>query len=79
MLEPRLDAEGGGRRSSVPGFDATLRHLFPEVEDAENAMGVAEQMLLLKRRLDQRLAETPPQADPAPEGQPRRGWWPFGR
>jgi hypothetical protein len=79
MLELRSDAEGGGRRSSVPGFDATLRHLFPEVDaEAENAMGIAEQMLLLKRRLDQRIAEAPREPDPAPV-QRKRGWWPFGR
>jgi hypothetical protein len=80
MLEPRPDAEGGGRRSSVPGFDTTLRHLFPEIdEDAENAMSIAEQMLLLKRRLDQRIAEAPREPDSQPEQERKRGWWPFGR
>jgi hypothetical protein len=80
MLELRTDAEGGGRRSSVPGFDATLRHLFPEVDDdAENAMSVAEQMLLLKRRLDQHLADIPREPEPEPQRKRKRGWWPFGR
>jgi hypothetical protein len=78
MLEQRADVDGGGRRSSVPGFDRTLRHLFPEVEeDAGESLDVAERMLLLKRRLDNETAgfgeEEPP---PQPE---RRGWWPFKR
>jgi hypothetical protein len=81
MLELRADAEGGGRRSSVPGFDRSLRHLFPEIEeDAENALDIAEQMLMLKRRLDQRLGERPvepPASSPEPET--KRGWWPFTR
>lgn len=77
MLQPLPDAEGGGRRSSVRGFDRSLRHLFPEVdEDAENAFEVAERMLMLKRQLDRKLAEMPPA--PAEEPAPaRRGWWPF--
>ncbi len=68
----------GRRRSSVRGFDASLRHMFPEVdEDAGAALDVAEQMMTLKRRLEARLAEQPKGIE---EGaQRRRGWWPFGR
>jgi len=78
LLQPRPAAEGGGRRSSVPGFDISLSHLFPEVEeDAERALEVAERMLLLKRRLDQRLAGLSPADDPPPGERRRR--WPFGR
>ncbi|HEY4684719.1 MAG TPA: hypothetical protein VII57_01600 [Dehalococcoidia bacterium] len=76
MLQPRPAEDGGGRRSSVPGFDRSLRHLFPEVEeDVESAIEVAERMLMLKRRLDERLATLPLPADPAPKE--RRGFWPF--
>ncbi|HXH22321.1 MAG TPA: hypothetical protein VNN10_09840 [Dehalococcoidia bacterium] len=84
MLELRADS---GRRSTVPGFDSTLRHLFPEVdEDAENAYDIAERMLMLRRRLSGELglgrraaieaqsATTPPAATSR-----RRRWWPFGR
>jgi hypothetical protein len=80
MLELRVSEDGSGRRSTVPGFDATLTHLFPEVEeDAENALDVAEQMLLARRRLDQRLAAVPP-ASPAEEKQPdKKPWWRLGR
>ena len=80
MLELRVSDEGG-RRSTVPGFDRSLLHLFPEVEeDAESTLDLAEQMLMLKRRLDQRLAEMPKEEPAAPsEAEKRRGWWPFGR
>lgn len=80
MLEPRPAEQGGGRRSSVPGFDATLRHLFPEVEeDPESSLNVAEQMLMFKRRLDQRVASLPQQSEPAEAPKQQKGWWPFGR
>ena len=80
MLELRAEAEGEGRRSTVPGFDRTLQHLFPEVEaDSENAMGVAEQMLMLKRRLDQQLANAPPEPEASHEPRQKRAWWPFRR
>jgi hypothetical protein len=75
MLEPRPPEEGGGRRTTVPGFDQTLRHLFPEVdEDPDAATALIESFMALKRRLDGALREvseeerqeTPPQ---------RRAWW----
>jgi hypothetical protein len=78
MLQPRPDAEGGGRRSSVPGFDRTLRHLFPEIEDdADEAIGLAERLLLLKRRLDERTAGFAWEP-PALESKKKR-FWPFKR
>jgi hypothetical protein len=81
MLQLRVDDKGEGRRSSVPGFDRTLLHLFPEIEDdVEESMSIAERMLLLKRRLDERIAEAGPEPEAALE-QPkkRKGWWPFAR
>jgi hypothetical protein len=79
MLAPRQAAGGVERRSTVPGFDATLRHLYPEVEeDAESSLEVAEQMLLFKRNLDGRLATLPRDPD-EPASAPRRRLWPFGR
>ncbi len=69
--------------STVPGFDSTLRHLFPEVEeDIENALDLAERMLMLRRRLGTELGARRPFADDEPPGQSsaiKRGWWPFGR
>jgi hypothetical protein len=81
MLQERPDSEGGGRRSSVRGFDRSLTHLFPEVEeDVEETLSLAERMLLLKRRLDEVMGEIPPDDDPQPQSAPKRsGWWPFGR
>jgi hypothetical protein len=78
MLEARPPDEGGGRRSTVPGFDQTLRHLFPAVdEEADEALAVAERMLMLKRRLDRATAEPPqPSTD---EERTRRPWWRFWR
>lgn len=81
MLEARPPEEGGGRRSTVPGFDLTLRRLFPQVEeDAEEVLAIAEQMIMLKRQVDRaaeqaRAAEGPSQPHPAGEGRARRRWW----
>lgn len=81
MLELRLMDDGTGRRSTVPGFDSTLRHLFPDVEEEpEVALDLAGHMLVLRRSLDQRLAELPSLAPPPVEPEkPKRAWWPFGR
>jgi len=58
LLEPRPPEEGGGRRTSVPGFDRTLRHLFPEVEeDPDAATALIEPFMALKRRLDVALRQ----------------------
>jgi len=80
MLELRAD---GGRKSSVPGFDSTLRHLFPEIEDdADSVMDIAERMLILRRRLSVELGIRPrliDAAQPKPTPDRRRGWWPFRR
>jgi hypothetical protein len=74
MLEPRPAEEGGGRRSSVPGFDRTLRHLFPEVEeDPDAATALIEPLMALKRRLDGALGQAAEEErQPAPS---RRRWW----
>lgn len=81
MLQLR---DEGQRLSSVPGFDRTLRHLFPEVEeDIENAIDIAERMLMLRRRFGEQagvkrqLDEDAPRDPPA--GSKKPGWWPFGR
>lgn len=79
MLELRQDADG--RRSTVPGFDRTLKHLFPEVEeDAFVTTEVAEGMLRLRRRLEGELATLLAEAEqPAPPSKSKPGWWPFGK
>lgn len=74
---------GGGRMSTVPGFDGTLRHLFPEVEeDIDQAMEIARRMLMLRRRLTSEIGNVPaPGADATlPQSStPKRSWWPFRR
>jgi hypothetical protein len=81
---PMLGLRAGpdGRRSTVPGFDRSLTHLFPEVEeDSQAALDVAESMLMLRRRLNAEFADLlaePQEASTAPPKQ-TRGWWPFGR
>ena len=83
MLEARPPEEGGGRRSTVSGFDETLRHLFPQVdEDADEVLAIAEQMIVLKRRIDRtieeaRAGEEPPQPPAAGEERAPRPWWQF--
>jgi len=80
---PMLQLRAGpdGRRSTVPGFDRSLTHLFPEVEeDAEVTLDLAERMLLLRRRVEgdlgDLLAEAPEEEHAANQ---KRGWWPFGK
>lgn len=81
LLDVRSPEDGGGRKSTVAGFDGTLRHLFPEIEqDVENAMEIAEHMIMLKRRLDAHFAAAaPPETTTAAAEPPRRRWWPFKR
>ena len=77
MLEERPADEGGGRRSMVPGFDETLRHLFPQVEeDAEEAVALVEPLIALKRRLDEAGNAAAPSTSAAP---PARSPWQFWR
>lgn len=81
---PLLELQAGrARKSTVPGFDTTLLHLFPDVEDdTENAIDLAERMLLLRRRIAPEFGEGRRAAvDQAPKaaGRPKPGWWPFGR
>jgi hypothetical protein len=79
MLQPRPDSEGGGRRSSVPGFDRTLRHFFPEVEEEpDTAIDLAERLLMLKRRLDETTSGFEWEPEP-PEQPKKKGFWPFKR
>jgi hypothetical protein len=79
MLELRVSQGGDGRRSSVPGFDRSLLHLYPEIEtDVEHTLGLAEQMLMLKRRLDETVAALPEETSDGPASR-KRSWWPFRR
>jgi hypothetical protein len=81
---PMLGLRAGpdGRRSTVPGFDRSLTHLFPAVEeDSQVSLDVAESMLMLRRHLEDELAPllAEPAETTAPAPKQRRGWWPFGK
>lgn len=72
-------SEAPGHRSTVPGFDGTLRHLFPEVEEnTEEPLEIAERVLLLRRRIEDEVGDLEEEA-PEPQTKQRKGWWPFGR
>jgi hypothetical protein len=71
--------EAPGHRSTVPGFDSSLRHLFPEVEESsDEPLEIAERILLLRRRIEDEVGDLEEET-PEPEPTQRRGWWPFGR
>lgn len=79
MLEARPPEEGGGRRSTVPGFDGTLRHLFPVVEeDPDEATALVESFMALKRRLDNALRQAA-EEERRPSPSWRCPWWRFWR
>jgi hypothetical protein len=71
--------EAPAHRSTVPGFDGSLRHLFPEVEEnTEEPLELAERVLNLRRRIEDEVADLEEEAEEPPP-QERKGWWPFGR
>ena len=72
-------SDAPGHRSTVPGFDGSLRHLFPEVEEGgEEPLEIAERVLHLRRRIEEAVADLE-EAPPDEARRQRRGWWPFGR
>jgi len=71
--------EAPGHRSTVPGFDGSLRHLFPEVEEnADEPLEIAERVLHLRRRIEEAVSDLEEET-PEPAPKQRKGWWPFGR
>ena len=76
---PLLDAvppeRGGGRRTTVPGFDAVLRRLFPEVDgEPDEAPQLAGHFMSLRRRLEDAAAAAAEEDASSPA---RRPWWRF--
>ncbi|MEX0787099.1 MAG: hypothetical protein WD939_10720, partial [Dehalococcoidia bacterium] len=64
--------KGSGRGPS-PAFDATLRRLYPEVDqDPEEAVQLAGHLIALRRRLERADVAR----DAKPEA-PARSWWRF--
>ena len=78
---PLLDAvppeRGGGRRTTVPGFDAVLRRLFPEVDgEPDEAPQLAGHFMSLRRRLEDAAAAAAEEEASSPTRPP---WWRFWR
>ena len=76
---PLLDAvppeRGGGRRTTVPGFDAVLRRLFPEVDgEPDEAPQLAGHFMSLRRRLEDAAAAA---AEEEASNPARPPWWRF--
>ncbi len=76
---PLLDAvppeRGGGRRTTVLGFDAVLRRLFPEVDDEpDEAPQLAGHFMSLRRRLEVAAAAAAEKEASTPAQSP---WWRF--
>lgn len=70
-----------GAASTVARFNETARELFPQVaEDSQEALAVAESMMMLHRRMERAVARAA--AEPvatAEETRERRRTWPFRR
>jgi hypothetical protein len=83
---PMMDAMSGGStrpRSTAAGFDEAMRRLFPPAAlDANYATRLAEDMLVLWRRMDSAVGQAEAELDAqrrAQEASRRKGFWPFGR
>ena len=84
---PMLDTMSGGSRrtrSTAAGFDEALRRLFPPVAlDANYATRLAEDMVMLWRRMESAVSQAETEMDTqrrrAQEATRRKGFWPFGR
>jgi hypothetical protein len=70
----------GGAPSTVAGFEETARSLFPTIaSDQEEALTIAEAMMMLHRRIERAVARAIDAAAPAEEPRARKRRWPFGR
>ena len=83
---PMMDAMsvGSGRpRSTAAGFDEAMRRLFPQAAlDANYATRLAEDTLMLRRRMESGIRQAEAELDAqkrAQEAARRKGLWPFGR
>ena len=83
---PMMDAmsAGSGRpRSTAAGFDEAMRRLFPPAAlDANYATRLAEDMVMLWRRMESVVGQAETELDTQrrrAEATRRKGFWPFGR
>jgi hypothetical protein len=82
---PMMDAMSGGSgrsRSVAAGFDEAMRRLFPPAAlDASYATRLAEDMLMLWRRMESTVSQAETELDTQRRAKEtrRKGFWPFGR
>jgi len=83
---PMMDAMSGDSnrpRSTAAGFDEAMRRLFPPAAlDANYATRLAEDMVMLWRRIESGVSQAQRELDTqrrAQEAARRKGFWPFGR
>jgi hypothetical protein len=81
-----MDAMSSGStrpRSTAAGFDEAMRRLFPPAAlDANYATRLAEDTLMLWRRMESAVSQAETELDAqrrAQEASRRKGFWPFGR
>ncbi len=76
LLDPLPAERSGGRRTAMPGFDAVLRQLFPEVEKGpEEAAQLSAHLMALRRGLESAAGAASPAGEGPGPG--RRRWWRF--
>ena len=83
---PMMDTMSGGSsrpRSAAAGFDEAMRRLFPPAAlDANYATRLAEDMLMLWRRMESAFSQAETAMDTerrrAQEATRHKGFWPFG-
>jgi hypothetical protein len=82
---PMMDAVSGGSgrpRSVASGFDEAMRRLFPPAAlNADHATRLAEDMLMLWRRMENGVGQAEAELDAQRRAKEtrRKGFWPFGR
>lgn len=78
-----MSADSQRPRSTAAGFDEAMRRLFPRAAlDANYATRLAEDMLMLWRRLESGVSQAQRELDTqrrTQEATRRKGFWPFGR
>ena len=64
-----------GRRTTVPSFHETLRHLFPQVaDDPDEASQLAGHLLALRRRIERSAVDNAAPGPPRSSGSRWRFW-----
>lgn len=81
VTELRVHHMRDGAHSTVERFTETAASLFPQIAaDPEEALAIAESMMMLHRRIERAVRRTASvAADAMSTTRAKRRWWPFGR